>query len=363
MSDQPIWLRYTSRLTWTAALTLIVTMASAAAVPRTMQAIVQQGVGGPGVLRLERVPVPQPSANQVLVHIYAAGINPIDWRTRMGIRRQDQGGPAGRVQPAAPGGSGGPGTAPTRQARPMIPGDDMAGVVAAVGPGVTQWHVGEAVYGRGARMGAYAQYVVANIDGIAAKPKRLTFAQAAGIPTAGVTGLLAVKQTGVGPGQTLVIVGAAGGVGGAALQIAKARGIKVIAIASSRHNAYLEGLGADDIIDYDTANPADKIKNANAVINLVDGPAAAVLSYVKRGGAVVLPAGVIPREQCASAGVTCNGMDRSATLSTAESFEQINRLVDAGRFTVKVEKTYPLAQAGQAQELDRAGHAEGKIIS
>lgn len=338
-------------------------MAGAAEVPRMMQAIVQHGVGGPEVLRLERLPVPQPGADQVLVHIYAAGINPLDWRARIGVRRQDQGAPPGRGVRESAGGSGSAGTPAARGSQPIIPGDEMAGVIAAVGPDVTQWRVGEAVYGRSAgRGGDYAQYAVANNDGIAPKPKRLTFEQAAGIPTAGITALLAVKQAAVGRNQTLVVVGAAGGVGSAVLQIAKAQGARVIAIASSQHNAYLKRLGADEIVNYDRENPADRIRNADAVINLVDGPAAGLLSYVKRGGAIVLPAGVIPREQCASAGITCNGMDRSNTTSTAESLAQINRLAERGQFTVKVEKAFPLGQAGQAQELDRAGHAEGKIV-
>ena len=355
-----IWLRATNRLACAAALSIIVTTAFAADVPHTMKAIVQQGIGGTEVLKLERLPVPQPRANQVLVRVYAAAINPLDWRARMGIQRQDQGGPPR-------GGDKGASLAPrrgrTRTANgpePMIPGGDIAGVIAAVGPGVMQWRVGDAVYGRGRH--GYSQYVLANSNDIAPKPKRLTFAQAAGIPTADITGLMAVKQAGVAAGQTVVIVGAAGGVGSAALQVAKAQGAKVIAIASSQHNTYLKQLGADEIVNYDKSNPADRIKNADALINTVDGSAAATLAYVKRGGAIVLPAGVISRTQCASAGVTCNGMDHARALSTAESLEQINALVDAGKFTVKVERSFPLEQAGQAQELDRAGHAEGKIV-
>jgi NADPH:quinone reductase-like Zn-dependent oxidoreductase len=280
----------------------------------------------------------------------------------MGIHRQDQDRPPAGGDQQSAGVASSAGIPSQTSTQPAILGDEVAGVIAATGPGVTQWHVGDAVYGRTAHGGGYAQYVVADSDGIAAKPKRLTFAQAAGIPTAGATGLLAVKQAGVGPGQTLVIVGAAGGVGSAALQIAKAQGARVITVAASQHNDYLKQLGADEIVNYDKENPADRIRNADAVINLVDGPAAGVLSYVKRGGAIVLPAGVIPREQCAAAGVTCNGLDHGSGPGITESLEQVNRLVDAGRFTVKVEKSFPLAQAGDAQELDRAGHAEGKIV-
>ena len=361
MSGQPAWLRCTNRLAWAAAFSITATVTFAADVPRTMEAIVQEGTGGPEVLKPERLPVPQPRAAQVLVHVYAAGINPLDWRARMGLRRQDQGAPSGGGDSKAAGTSAGVATQPPGPVGPKVLGREIAGIIVALGPGVTQWHVGEAVYGRAAQ-GGYAQYAIANGDDLAPKPRHLTFAQAAGIPTASITGLMAVKQSGIRPGQTLVIVGAAGGVGSAALQIAKAQGARVIAIASSRHDAYLKRLGADEIVDYDKVNPADRVKNADAVIVTVDGPAVGVLSYVKRGSTIVLPAGVIPREQCASAGVTCDGMDHSKAPITSEALDQINRLVDAGRFTVKVERSFPLEEAGQAQELDRAGHAEGKIV-
>lgn len=362
MSGQSRWLRYISRLAWTAAFSITVTMAFAADAPQTMQAIVQEGTGGPDVLKAEQLPVPQPRAGQVLVQVYAVAINPLDWRARMGIQRHDQGAPPGAGNAGRAGAARGRVRARTAgRPGPRIPGGDIAGIIAALGPGVTQWHLGDAVYGRAVR-GGYAQYAVSNSADIAAKPKRLTYTQAAGIPTAGITGLEAVKQADIRAGQTVVIVGAAGGVGSAAVQVAKAQGAMVIAIASSQHDAYLQQLGADEIVNYDKGNPADRIKNADAVINTVDGSAAATLAYIKRGGTIVLPAGVIPREQCASAGVTCNGMDHGRAPTTAESLDQINHLVDEGRFTVKVEKVFTLAQAGEAQELDRAGHAEGKIV-
>ena len=345
-----------------------VVLAAAGAVPQSMEAVVQRGVGGPEVMKLEHLSVPRPAANQVLVQVYAAGVNPVDWKTRTGNPRV--GGLADATRPGATGGPGeskspaapaGPATQATGGAAPKIPGGEVAGVVAAVGDAVTQWHVGDAVYGR-ARAGGYAQYVVADTDVIAAKPKRLTFAQAAGLPVGGLTALSSLNTAGVHSGQTLVIIGAAGGVGSATVQIAKARGVKVIAIASSRHNAYLKQMGADGIVNYDKGNPAEKIGNADAVIDLVDGPAAAALSYVKRGGKVILPTGYLPLEQCAAAGVVCAEPDKSQPPSAAEVYAQLNRFVDAGQLTVKVQQTLPLAQAGQAQELDHAGHAEGKII-
>lgn len=350
MTEQFHFLRQLRVLIWAVPFGVVASLALAASpVPTTMQAVLQRGTGGPEVLKLESVAVPVPMENQVLVHVYAAGVNPIDGKMRSG---------------AFPAPTPGGGAAAQSPAPPRIPGGEFAGVIAAIGRGVTQWKIGDAVYGQGPAMGngGYAQYALANVDGIAPKPKKLSYAQAAGIPTAALTALPVLRQAGIGPGKTLVIVGAAGGVGSTALQIAKARGARVIAIASSSHNDYLKKLGADEIVNYDKENPATRIKGADAVINLVDGPATSVLSYVKQGGIVVLPTGNIPQEQCSSAGVTCGPVDRRGAPSAAESYAEINRLVDAAQYSVQVQKTFPLAQAGAAQEFIRAGHAEGKII-
>jgi NADPH:quinone reductase-like Zn-dependent oxidoreductase len=240
----------------------------------------------------------------------------------------------------------------------------MSGVIVAVGPGVTQWKVGDAVYGQGVnRRGGYAQYVVSDVADLAAKPARFSFAQAAGIPVVASAALRALDYANPMPGQRVVIVGAAGGVGSAAVQLVKARGGKVIAVASSEHNAFLKKLGADDIVNYDKEKPADKIKDADVVINLVDDQAAQTISYVKRGGSLVLMAGSLSPEQCAAVAANPCGMPGfTAGPNNAEAFAEINKLAAAGKFSIKVEKIFPLAQAGQAQEFNRSGHAEGKII-
>ncbi len=354
--------RYLVRMSLGVALGALASVALAAShVPSTMEAVVQTGTGGPEVLKLQHVPVPRPADGQVLVHIYAAGVNPVDWKMRSGAFGPPRPpGPPGAAAGGPPGAAaGGPPGGGLR-----IPGAEFAGVVVALGSNVTQWKVGDAVYGSGTSMGSggYAQFTLANADALGAKPKSITYAQAAGIPTAAGTALAAVKQAGAAPGRTVVIVGAAGGVGSATVQLAKADGARVITVASSRHNAYLKKLGADELVNYDKENPADKIKDADVVINLVDGSASAVIGYVKRGGLVVLPAGMVDQAQCASAGVTCGPLSRAGAPGPAEGYAAVNRLIDAGQYTLKVEKTFPLSQAGAAQELDRAGHAEGKII-
>ncbi len=167
------------------------------AAPTQMQAIVQHGVGGPEVLRLERVPVPQPAAGQVRIRIYAAGVNPSD----IGIRT----GAMGRR----------PGTAAT-PSTPPASGSEVAGIIDALGPGVTQFKIGESVYSFvfGAAgvpgNGGYAQYTLARVDSTARKPKHFTFLQAAATPSAGLAALRTLNDGHVQSGQTVVVIGAAG---------------------------------------------------------------------------------------------------------------------------------------------------------
>jgi NADPH:quinone reductase-like Zn-dependent oxidoreductase len=263
----------------------------------------------------------------------------VDWKIRIGV-------------------GGGRGGMPA-----MNPGFDVAGVIDAVGPGATTWKVGDAVFGALQRSGGggYAEYVLAAATDIARKPKNLTYEQAAGIPVAGTTALRAVNQINVQKGQHVLVIGAAGGVGSAALQLAKARGAYVIASASSQHNAFLKKIGADQVINYDKEKLVDKVKDVDAVINTVDSEAASAVDYVKHGGAVVLVDGQVDAAKCNAAGVTCGRVGPGA-LSLGEQLEELAKLAEAGKYTVKVEKAFPLEKAGVAQELNRAGHTEGKII-
>ena len=180
-----------------------------AAPPKDQRAILQKA--GSDALQLQTVPVPTPAANQVLIRIYAAAVNPADYKS--GAPSDDQ-----------------------------IPGGDVAGVVAALGDGVTGFKVGDPVWGiavrrRGVLNGAYAEYAVAAVANVVLKPANITYAQAAGLGIAMVTGVRVVDDTKVAKGQRVLITGVAGGVGSAAAQAARARGAYVIGTASARHNA------------------------------------------------------------------------------------------------------------------------------
>jgi NADPH:quinone reductase-like Zn-dependent oxidoreductase len=241
-----------------------------------MKAIVQNGNGGPEVLKYQTVPVREPAAGQVLIRVYAAAVNPIDWKMRNGMSR---GG-------APRGAGGGPTTA--------IPGMDVAGVIEKVGGGVSNVKVVDAVFsmpgrGVGGMNGGYSQYALAPSANVVAKPKNVTYTQAAGLGTAGITGVRVVNSANVSKGQKVLILGVAGGVGSAAAQVAKARGATLVGTASARHNAYLKTIGVEQVIDYTKGNFKDQVKDVDVVINTVTGDSAErSLKTLKKGDKVVV---------------------------------------------------------------------------
>ncbi len=231
--------------------------------------------GSAAGVKLDTVPVPQPADGQVLLRVYAAGTNPVDWAVRA---------PA----PAAGAASG---ATPPRAAPP--PGRDVSGVIVAVGSGVSGYKVGDMVYTALPGGGAFAEYAVAPAAELAMKPQKFTFEQAAGIPIAGYTGLRMVVMANPKPGQRVLIIGAAGGVGSTAVQAAHATGAHVMAVASSRHDKYLESIGAHEIIDYDKENVATSAKAVAIVLNTVGSENANAMTYVQRGGLVLDASGTI----------------------------------------------------------------------
>jgi NADPH:quinone reductase-like Zn-dependent oxidoreductase len=317
-----------------------------AVVPTTQQAIVQTGHGGPDVLQLKSIPVLQPAPGQVLIEVYAAAVNPMDWKGRQGA--------AGATSE-------------------VVPGGDVAGRVVAIGPGVSDLKVGEAVFGVIARGGAtlnggYSQYAIALAGNVAPKPKGVTYAEAAGLGVATITGVRCVMQLNLHRGERVLITGVAGGVGSAAAQAAIARGVHVIGTASSRHTEYLRSIGVTDVIDYTAADWAAKAKAAHveAAIDTVGADTAqAALDTVPKGGSFVsVGSHDYTPERCAASGITCppGGSVVGGPVSTASLLQQTALLVHAGKLKVHVDKTYPLADAGAAQEFNREGHTEGKII-
>ncbi|HTT05846.1 MAG TPA: NADP-dependent oxidoreductase [Steroidobacteraceae bacterium] len=317
-----------------------------AALPTMQRAIVQVNQGGQAVLQLQSVPVLAPRQGEVLVQVFAAAINPADWKSRDS-------------------GSG---------AAPLIPGFDVAGRVAAVGAGVSTLKVGEAVFGVtgrgdvGGLNGAYAQYVVIPAGDLVAKPHNVTYAQAAGLGVATLAGVRIVDQAHVRRGERVLITGVAGGVGSAAAQAAIARGALVIGTASARHVAYLHRLGVSEVIDYTQGDWAQRARAAapQIVLDTVGADTArAAFALVARGGTFVsVGTHDYTPERCAASGVICpaGGSVVGGPVPTAVLLRETAELAGAGKLTVHVDRIYPLAQAAAAQAFNRAGHTEGKVV-
>jgi NADPH:quinone reductase-like Zn-dependent oxidoreductase len=305
-----------------------------AAPPKEQQAIVQKA--GSDALQLQTVPVPTPADDQVLIRVYAAAVNPADWKS--GAPSDDQ-----------------------------IPGGDVAGVVAALGEGVTGFSIGDPVFGiaarrRGALNGAYAEYSVARVANVVLKPANMTFAEAAGLGIATVTGVRVVDVTEVAKGQRVLITGVAGGVGSAAAQTAKARGAYVIGTASARHNAYLRSIGVDQVIDYTKVDFETQVGHVDAVIDTVGGETAIrAMKTLPRGGWFVSTGSHDLDAQCTEAGLKCAPYSSAADVARP-IYEQVASLASAGTLRVNIDKSFPLADASQARAYSKAGHAEGKIV-
>ncbi len=317
-----------------------------AATPTAQKAIVQTGYGGPEILKLQTVPVLEPGAGQVLIRVYAAAINPADWKSRVAPANYS---PAAGAPPVA-----------------SIAGGDVAGVIEKVGSGVTSFKVGDPVFAiipriPGLLNGAYSEFAIAPVDTVVLKPKNITYTEAAGLGIATVTGIRAVNVTNVTKGQRVLITGVSGGVGSAALQTAKVKGAYVIGTASARHHDYLRSLGIDEIIDYTKVKFEDQVRNVDVVIDTV-GEDTAERSFVtlKKGGMYISVAARNLEPKCAAAGVTCAprgsaaGVDRSI-------FEEAASLAGAGKLNVHIDKTFPLAQAAEAQIYGEQGRTQGKI--
>ena len=307
-----------------------------------MKAVRLHQLGGPEVLVYEDAPRPEPAEGEVLVRVHAASVNPADWKTRAGFQ-------------------------PTRQplSLPHILGWDIAGVIESVGPSVTTFRPDEPVYGliRFPQPGsAYAQYATAPGVHIATKPKRLDHVQAAALPLVALTAWQALFDVAhLQHRQTVIIHGATGGVGHIAVQLAKAQGAYVIAIASARHTDFVHQLGADRIIDYHTAELETCASHVDVVFDTIGGPNGPRLaSTMRQGGIYVSIAWALPSaEQASAAGIKAQGMLVHPDVPT---LIELARWVDKGLVTSFVEHVFPLEQAAQAHQLGEQGHVRGKLV-
>ncbi len=306
----------------------------------TMKAVRFHSYGPPEVLALEDVERPTPAADEVLVRVHAAGVNPLDWKVRGGYVRDW-----------------------LHHRLPLIPGWDVSGVVEAVGAKVTDFKIGEAVYGMldFGRDGAYAEYVAAPAQHLARKPASLDHVQAAAVPLAALTAWQALfDSAGLAKGQTVLIHGAAGGVGHFAVQFARWAGARVIGTASASHESFLQELGAERVLDYRTTRFEEAAGDVDVVLDTIGGDTQQrSWKVLKRGGILVATLGISSPGAPDEHGVRGVGI---LVHPDPSQLTRIGKLIDSGNLKPVINVVLPLAEAGRAHEMSQTGHGRGKIV-
>ena len=304
-----------------------------------MKAIRIHQYGGPEVLAQVEMQRPAPGANEVLIKVNAASVNPVDWKIR-----------AGNMKDFLP------------LTLPATLGSDVSGTVEEVGPGAARFKRGDEVYATlGLEGGGYAEYAVAKETIVAEKPGTLDHVQAASVPVAGLTAwqtLFEVAQ--LRAGQKVLIHAAAGGVGNFAVQFAKAKGAYVIGTASSKNQAFLGELGVDKAVDYQKTRFEDVVHDADVVLDTIGGDTQErSFKALKKGG--ILVSIVQPPSQELATKYGVRALFYGAHPSSSDLTE-IAKLIDSGKGRTVVETVLPLAEARRAHELSETGHARGKIV-
>jgi 2-desacetyl-2-hydroxyethyl bacteriochlorophyllide A dehydrogenase len=302
-----------------------------------MKAVVAHEYGGPEKLKLEEIPIPEPKENEILVRVIASGVNPADPLILNGKFAKEFG-----------------------THLPLILGYDMAGVVVKAGPKVKKLKVGDPVYAYLLWGGGWAEYCISNETESAIKPKSLNFINASSVPLAALTAWQAFELGKLQSGQTVLIHGGSGGVGSFAIQIAKARGARVIATASTANQSLLKQLGADVAIDYTKQKFEEVAHDVDFVLDPV-GRDTLARSYrvVKKGGIVVSI--VSPCDEAALKKHEIRGAFLSSHPNSGELAE-ITKLVDAGKLKPVISQVLPLTEAARADAQAETHHTRGKIV-
>ncbi|QTG82881.1 NAD(P)-dependent alcohol dehydrogenase [Arthrobacter crystallopoietes] len=319
-----------------------------------MRAITQDVYGSAEVLHLAQIPRPVPAEHEVLVQVRAAGLDRGVWHVTRGLPY---------LARLAFG---------LRKPKNPVPGMDLAGIVVAAGPAVTRFAVGDAVFGSG--RGSFAEYAVAREDQLAIKPANLTFEQAAAVPVSAVTALQGWRDAGrIEPGQKVLVIGASGGVGSFAVQLAKAFGAQVTGVASTAKLDAVRSLGADDVIDYTREDFADVANRYDLILDIAGNPSLARLRRaLNRTGTAVITGGE-------EGGNLTGGMNRQLRALLLSPFvgqrltmfigkvssadlEELTGLIEAGKVKPSIDRTFPLAEVPDALRYLEAGKVCGKVV-
>jgi NADPH:quinone reductase-like Zn-dependent oxidoreductase len=321
-----------------------------------MKAVVQDTYGAADVLELRDIDKPVPEDNEVLVRVHAAGVDPGVWHLMTGqpylVRVMGYG---------------------LRTPKVPVRGRDVAGRVEAVGTNVTRFRPGDEVFGIGE--GSFAEYVCARADKLAPKPANLSFEQAAAVPISGLTALQAVRDTGkVQSGQRVLVIGAGGGVGSFAVQLAKAFGAEVTGVCSTTKVDLVRSIGADEVIDYTRHDFADGARRWDLIVDTAGRRSLSQLrrALTRRGTLVIVGGegggrwlGGFDRQILRAPVVAALVRQRLRPLVSKERSEDLvvlKELIEAGKVTPVIDRTYPLSEAPEAIRQLGKGHARGKIV-
>jgi NADPH:quinone reductase-like Zn-dependent oxidoreductase len=322
-----------------------------------MKAIVQDRYGGPDVLELRDVDQPVPTDDEVLVQVHAAGLHRGDWHVMTGLPYL--------IRIVVP-------TLGLRKPKVPVLGMDVAGRVEAVGAQVTRFRPGDEVFGW--CDGAFAEYACAPEDHLAAKPAALSFEEAAVVPISGFAALQAVRDVGeVQPGQKVLVIGAAGAVGWFAVQLAKAFGAQVTGVASTTQVELVRSVGADEVVDYTKEDVTDGTRQWDVI---VDTGGRRSLSQLRRA---LTPTGTLVIVGGEGGGRWMGGFLRNlraplvsrlvgqrlrmlVSKERQEDLQALRELIEAGKLTPRIGRSYPLGEAAEAMRALEAGNTRGKVV-
>lgn len=321
--------------------------------------VIQTRYGGPEVLRLAQRPRPRPSEGEVLVRVRAASVNARDWHVMRGEPR------LARLLDRTLFGARGP--------RVATRGTDLAGVVVTVGDGVTAWQPGDAVFGEG--IGTFADYALASADQLATVPSGISFEEVATLPLAATTALLCLHEARLEPGGSVLVNGASGGVGTFAVQVAKARGLHVTAVVSTRNVALTRSADADAVIDYRTTDFTRAGHTYDAVVDLVGNRRLHDLRRsVRPGGSLVLSGGGTPGSgrfvgpmrlligATAVARLQPFAVAVPQAVPDSGTLAHIADLVGSGSLRPLIDRTFPLQDAAACIRYVETEHPRGKVV-
>ncbi len=304
-----------------------------------MRAVRIHQFGGSTEMKLEEITIPEPSDGEVLIKVVAAGVNPIDWKIREGYLAEV-----------------------ISHTLPLTLGWDFSGEIVSLGKNTGKWSIGDEVYARPdfSKNGSYAEYIVVSEDEISAKPKTLSWQKAAAVPLVTLTAWQALKDIGaVKQWDRVLIHAGAGGVGIAAIQLAKQAGATVYTTSSTNNIEFLKELGADEVIDY-TQEDFSKLENLDIVLDTIGGEVLEKSWVTLKKGASLISIAEVPNEELAAK------YDVRASFcfvqANPEQLSEISNLIDSGNIKVEIDSVYRLEDIAAAHDKSESGHTRGKIV-